>query len=231
MSVIDFHSHIIPKGDHGCNSEQVALRQLKLLFNAGIGTVIATPHFYPNRHNVKDFNENIERRLSSLLTALPDKRPQIMLGTEVLIFENIDRMNGIDDLCIRGTKIMLLEMPMGNEWSNSLFKTVNKLIEKDITIVLAHIDRYLPKHKEDIKCLLDMGALAQINASSFKKFLFKKHLVPFLNDDRLVAFGTDIHGEDRSAVASFADLKKLKNDVFDNIMSKSEKLLKDAVIY
>ena len=90
MSVIDFHSHIVPKGDHGCNSEQEAVRQLDLLFNAGIGTVVATPHFYPNRHTVKDFNENIEYRLAKLLPSLSEKRPQIALGAEVLIFENID---------------------------------------------------------------------------------------------------------------------------------------------
>ena len=231
MSVIDFHSHIVPKGDHGCNSEQEAVRQLDLLFNAGIGTVVATPHFYPNRHTVKDFNENIEYRLAKLLPSLSEKRPQIALGAEVLIFENIDRMDGIDELCIRGTRVMLLEMPMGHEWNNSLFDTVNKLMKKDITVVLAHIDRYLPRHKDDIKYLLDMGTFAQINATAFKRFLFKKHLAPFLNDERIVAFGTDIHCEDKVAVDSFADLKKLKNNIFDTVMSRSEKLLKDAILY
>ena len=231
MSVIDFHAHIIPKGDHGCNSDQEAIRQLELLFNAGIGTVVATPHFYPNRHTVKFFNENIERRITELLPSLSDKRPQIALGAEVLIFENIDKMEGIEELCIRGTRTILLEMPMGHEWNNSLFNTVGKLLKKDLKVVLAHIDRYLPRHKDDIKYLLDMGAFAQINAPAFKRFLFKKHLAPFLNSDRLVAFGTDIHGEDKVAIENFADLKKLKNGVFEAVTQRSEDLLKNAILY
>ncbi len=231
MSVIDFHSHILPKGDHGCNSEQQALCQLQLLFNAGIGTVVATPHFYPNLHTVKGFGDNINTCLKNLLKNAPAERPRIALGAEVLIFENIDRMDGIEKLCIKGTRVMLLEMPMGQEWNNSLFDTVNRLMKMDITIVLAHIDRYLPRHRDDIKYLLDIGAYAQINVSAFKRFLFKKHLAPFLNDERLVAFGTDLHGEDKVATDSFAELKNLKNDTFERVMARTEELLKNAEIY
>ena len=231
MSVIDFHSHILPKGDHGSDSEQQAVRQLELLKNAGVGTVVATPHFYPNIHIVKNFEDKKIACLNSLLKAAPSDRPHIALGAEVLIFDNIDRMEGIEELCIKGTRVMLLEMPMDQEWSDPLFETVRRLIKKNITVVLAHIDRYLPRQCDDINYLLDMGAYAQINALALERFLFKRHLKPFINDERLVAFGTDLHGENKSAVDSFAALRELKNGVFERVMSSSAELLKNAEIY
>lgn len=231
MSVIDFHSHILPKGDHGSDSEQQSIRQLELLKNAGIGTVVATPHFYPNRHTVKDFEKEEIACLKALLKKAPTDRPRIALGAEVLIFDNIDRMEGIEELCIKGTRVMLLEMPMDKEWSDPLLETISRLIKKDITVVLAHIDRYLPRHRDDINYILDMGAYAQINASSLGRFILKRYLKPFLNDGRLVAFGTDLHGENKSAVDSFASLRELKDGVFERVMSSSAELLKNAEIY
>ena len=155
MIKIDFHAHILPKADHGSDSEETSAVQLSLLKNAGVGTVVATPHFYPNRHNIKDFEESIDRAIASLSSISPDNRPQIAVGAEVLICENIDKLEHLNELCIRGTSVMLLEMPMADKWSNSLFKTVSSLIDLGYTVVLAHIDRYLPEHEEDICFLLE----------------------------------------------------------------------------
>ncbi len=231
MTVIDFHSHILPKADHGCDSQSEAIIQLKLLKKAGVDIVVATSHFYPNRHTVTDFKQLTKTSLDDILSSNLSDRPRIAIGAEVLIFENIDRMEGIEELCIEGTRVMLIEMPMTDTWSNGLFETINRLLKKDFTVVLAHIDRYLPSHKEDIEYLLDIGAYAQINAKAFKRFLFKKHLDPFLSDDRLVAFGSDLHKEDTKAVSSFAELKRLKDNVFERIMERTEEIIKDAKLY
>ena len=231
MTVIDFHSHILPKADHGCGSESESLSQLALLQKAGVDTVVATSHFYPNRHNVEQFKHITKEALESILQFNTEDRPRIALGAEVLIFENLDRMDGIEELCIEGTRVMLVEMPMTDVWSDALLGTVKRLIKKDIVVVLAHIDRYLPSHKEDIEYLLDIGAYAQINAKAFKRFLFKKHLAPFLCDERLVAFGSDLHGANEEATSNFADLKKLKDNVFESVMERSCELLKNAKLY
>ena len=232
VSVFDFHSHILPKADHGCGSGGEAVLQLELMKNAGIGNAVATPHFYPNRHDIPYFFEKLDASVGELRAALDERGdsalPRIALGAEVLICDNIHRMDDFEKLCIRGTNVMLLEFPMSGEWSSSLFDTVDAIQRRDITIVLAHIDRYLPSHREDIELLLDMGAYAQINASSFKRFMFKRHLAPFLSDDRLVAFGTDMHGEYKSAADAFAALASLKNGVFEDVMQRSASLLSGA---
>ncbi len=231
MAVIDFHSHILPKADHGCDSESESLSQLALLQKIGVDTVVATSHFYPNRHNVEQFKQLTTEALANILSSDTEGRPRIALGAEVLIFENLDRMDEIEELCIEGTRVMLVEMPMTDTWSDALLTTVKRLLKKDIVVVLAHIDRYLPAHKEDIEYLLDIGAYAQINATAFKRFLFKRHLAPFLCDDRLVAFGSDLHGVNEEATTNFSDLKKLKDNVFESVMERSRELLKDAKLY
>ena len=229
MSVIDFHSHILPKADHGCNSESEAAKQLTLLHNAGVGTVVATPHFYPNRHTVSEFQKRTNDALDMLNQyGLPKGRPQIALGAEVLICENIHKMPDFEKLCIHGTNIVLLEFPMNDTWSSSLFDTVYSILDSGFTVVLAHIDRYLPKHLLDILELLDMGALAQINAPSVRKLRLKKHVLPFLYDERLVAFGTDLHGEDKKSAEEFRKLTKLKDEIFEKVSKRTQILLSNA---
>ncbi len=231
MTVIDFHSHFLPKADHGCDSTSEAVSQLKLLKKAGVDIVVATSHFYPNRHTVTQFKQQTKEALEDILLSDVSERPRIAMGAEVLIFENIDRMDGIEELCIEGTRVMLVEMPMIETWNDGLFKTINNLLKKGVVVVLAHIDRYLPNHKEDIEYLLDIGAYAQINARSFKRFLFKKHLVSFLCDDRLVAFGSDLHNEDEGATTAFSDLARLKDNIFERVMERTEEIIKNAKLY
>ena len=234
ISVFDFHSHILPKADHGCGSGKEAVRQLELLRNAGIGNVVATPHFYPNRHSVKDFIKLVDNAADELFSVLdPEKpRPHIAIGAEVLVCENIHKMDDFEKLCIRGTDTLLLELPMtSGEWSNGIFDTVCELLRMELNVVLAHIDRYLPNHKNDIAALLDMGAYAQINAISVKSFRTKKHIKPFLTHNGLCGFGTDMHGEDKAAADAFAALgehKLLKNGMLERIMERSEALLEGA---
>ncbi|MEG1500895.1 MAG: CpsB/CapC family capsule biosynthesis tyrosine phosphatase, partial [Clostridiales bacterium] len=55
MSRIDFHAHILPRVDHGSDSLSTSLFQLAQAAAVGINTIVATPHFYPDRHHPSDF--------------------------------------------------------------------------------------------------------------------------------------------------------------------------------
>ena len=127
MTVIDFHSHILPKADHGCDSDSMAVSQLALLKKSGVDIVVATSHFYPHRHTVNQFKQQTARALEDILSTNAAERPRISMGAEVLICESIDQMDGIEELCIEGTRVMLVEMPMEKTWNDSLFETVKKL--------------------------------------------------------------------------------------------------------
>ena len=225
IHTIDFHAHILPGADHGSSGPKMTLEQLALMNNVGVDTVVATPHFYPNYHTVDGFLERVEDAVS-LLPKDDAPRPRICLGAEVLYYGGMEEMEDLDKLCIRGTDILLLELPI-SVWDMELFDTVARLAKKK-TVVLAHIDRYLPKQEDEIDALLESGAIAQINASSLFHFSTKGKIMRYVNEGLVCAIGSDLHEVDKKAYHHFADAHKKLGDSFERIMEVSAALLKNA---
>ncbi len=224
-AVIDFHSHILPAVDHGSTGITQTLGQLEIMNDSLVNTVVATPHFYPNSARVEAFLSTVEEAAEKI-SLHAKRKPNICLGAEVLYCNRLDEMQGLEKLCIRGTDVLLLELPM-DSWDRELFDTVDALLKK-FTVVLAHIDRYIRSQQDEIEMLLEMGALAQINAYSLFSFGLKRKLLPFTATDSLVALGSDLHGEDRRAYEKFCAAPKALGDAFDQIMERSAWLLRNA---
>ena len=124
---------------------------------------------------------------------------------------------------------MLLEMPNVGAWNDRLIATVESLMDKKFTVVLAHIDRYIRDYEDDIDRLLSMGARAQVNASSLKSFFSRRRMMPYLESGAVYALGSDLHGADDDAYRDFAALEaKIGSELYTNIMKKSERLLEGA---
>ena len=227
--IVDFHSHILPTVDHGSKSMEQSISQIRLIGEAA-DRIVATSHFYPHVHNLDKFILSVDSAAAALKGEILDTRaPEICLGAEVLICEALDRLDGIEKLCIRGTDCMLLEMPNVGAWSDRLFDTVEALMDKGIVVVLAHIDRYLRNYEADIDRLLNMGAKAQVNASSLATFFSRRRLMPYLYSGTVYALGSDLHGDDADAYRDFAALEaKIGTELYTEIMKKSEKLLEGA---
>ena len=199
MDIVDFHSHILPFADHGSTSLDTSVKQLELASSLGVNRIILTPHYYPHRENPDAFiarREKCYQKLQELLT--PDS-PDVRLGAEVLICDNIDEIPMLDDLCIRGSKILLLELPF-TDFSPTYVNSVKYLVSAGYNVVLAHADRYDPKN---IDQLLDVGAKIQLNADSLAVLFLKKHIKKWLERGAVCALGSDIHGADKKAYARF----------------------------
>jgi ribosome biogenesis GTPase len=97
--MIDLHSHILPGADHGSSGISEAKAQLELIQNAGIHTIVATPHFYPNENSVEGFLDLVNSAAANL-TEIVSASPRIALGAEVLFCDNIHHMENLDQLCI-----------------------------------------------------------------------------------------------------------------------------------
>ncbi len=223
--IIDFHAHILPHADHGSKSTKESLDQLAIMNRCGVDTVVATPHFYPNTASVSSFLELVNfsaERLAPQRT----KTPNIIIGSEVLYCEGLDHMDQLDALCVRGTQVLLLELPI-SEWNSELFYTVERLTHR-FTVVLAHIDRYIKKQSDEIARLLDMGALAQINATSLSSLSTRHKLSPLLTSDRVVALGSDLHKTEQKSCRALVSAQKKLGGLFDEIMERSQHLLRNA---
>lgn len=228
---VDFHSHILPGVDHGSKSIEESVSQIKLV--GGVtDKIVATSHFYPSVHSLDDFILKVDSAAKELGESISGiDAPQICIGAEVLLCEFLDRLEGVERLCIRGTRCMLLEMPNVGAWNERLIATAEALMDKGITVVLAHIDRYIRDYEDGVDRLLSMGAKAQINASSLASFFSRRRLVPYLESGAVWALGSDLHGADAGAYRDFASLeRKIGKELYLDIMNKSERLLEGAII-
>lgn len=230
VPIIDFHAHVLPAADHGSTGKSETKNQLALYRKAGVDTVVATPHFYPNSVSIDTFLSKVDSAAAELTELLATEEyayaPRVLLGAEVLYCENMHHMEGLEKLCIRGTDVLLLELPM-SEWSPALFHTVREL-NKTCRVVLAHIDRYTRPHAAELWSLVECGVMAQVNAYSLSSFLERRRLAPFFACGSVVALGSDLHNVDASAVHKLVAAKKYLGADFDSIMAKSAELLKNA---
>lgn len=203
FSIIDFHAHVLPGADHGSSSLETTLFQLSSAKEHSVKHVIATPHFYPQSHTVDDFLSLRDAAYEKLLPSLDATLPKVTKGAEVLMCDGIERLRGLEKLCVDGTRIILLELPF------SVFKTeycdsVYRLVKEGYEVVLAHVDRY---PKEHIEMLLDVGAKCQINAVALSGLLVPNHLKEWIKYGRVIALGSDIHKADKNAYKRFDKAK------------------------
>ena len=223
MSYIDFHSHVLPGADHGSDSVETSLQQLVMSKNAGVETLIATPHFYPHRHKVDSFIERREKAYSLLRKARSgEDNPRIVLGAEVLLCEGLENLPSLNMLTVDGTRTILLELPYSS-FNSGHIESVDALISAGYKIVLAHADRYDP---ENIEKLLDLGSKIQLNASSLAKLFVKKHVIEWVERGCVVAIGSDIHGKDKKAYKKYSRAIKRLGAKADSIMKNSELFIK-----
>ncbi len=220
---IDFHAHILPSVDHGSDSIETTCEQLRYAQNAGIDLIVATPHFYPHKHNIDKFLNARLNAFNQVIKTVSSMNINIdiIAGAEILLCENLDKLKGIENLAIEGTKTLLIELPF-SDFRNEYVFCIESLINKGFTIVLAHADRYDFKN---IEALVSIGAKLQINASALSKIFIKPHIKSWLDRDLVVALGSDIHMSDKTAYIKYKKMQKKINKYFDKIMSNTEKLL------
>ena len=222
---IDFHSHIMPGLDHGSRSLETSLAQIEIMKSSEVDMVVSTSHFYPHRHSVKDFLAARAHCADKLLSAIDGSAPKITLGAEVLVCDNIDKMPGIDELCIEGTRYILLELPFAG-WRREHFTAIEALRdEHDLIPILAHIDRY---PKENLDRIFSRGLLFQLNAPAFLSLFGSKKFFTYAEYNEAVALGSDIHEKDGYDEFDRACKKLAAKGSYDALMERSAAVLKNA---
>lgn len=222
VTFIDFHSHILPGADHGSDSVKTSAVQLSMAKAAGLEKIVATPHFYPNLHTVKDFLVRRNRAYQNLNMLAESKNIEVILSAEVLLCEGIEELPDIDKLAVRGTNVLLIELPFSRV-TNVMFDSVEALIKKGFNVVIAHADRYKPA---DIERVISLGAKIQLNADALSGLLIRKHLKKWLTSGIVVALGSDIHGVNKKYYKRFV---KAANRIKDfGVFEKCKNILNEA---
>ncbi len=194
--MIDFHSHVLPGIDDGARSVKESIALLRMLREQGIEGVAATPHFYAYSNVPDRFFENREAAFRCLTAALPKDEPfpRLKLGAEVLYYPGISRMKQLKSFCLEGTRLLLLEMPF-SRWDET---TVREVLEmhrtRGVTVMLAHIERYLAMQKKDVwRLFLENGLLRQVNADFFLSLRTRGKAVKMFERGEITFIGSDCH--------------------------------------
>ncbi len=192
--MIDFHSHILPKMDDGSSGIEESVELLKILSNQGVDVIFATSHFYANDESVSSFLNRREKAYNELKSALWDGAPEIRLGAEVRYYEGISRMEGLESLCIQGTRLLLLEMS-ARRWSEYTIRELASMAGSGrFRIILAHIERYFDLQKKDVwERLMECGILMQLNAPSIVDRRFRRKSLKLIKKDMIHFIGSDTH--------------------------------------
>jgi protein-tyrosine phosphatase len=193
--MIDFHSHILSGMDDGAKTSAIAVQMLADSYAQGIDTVVSTSHCYvTDQASVSLFLQKREarrRRLWEVMAQAGGPLPKIRLGAEVHMERDFSGYAGLDELCIAGTRYMLIEMPYG-KWRQQLYDCLYSLQLKGIRPILAHIERYAD-HEPDFGNLRDLGLLYQVNADSFLRAPEKRFVVKLYDENMIHVLGSDMH--------------------------------------
>lgn len=228
--MIDWHSHILPGMDDGSKDVAESISMLEMQASQGVRTVIATPHFYANDETVAAFLERRHTAYEALKEQLPANAPRILLGAEVRYYQGISRLEGLKNLRIEGSRLLLLEMPMA-AWTES---TVRELIElsgkNSVHIVLAHVERYLKLQKQSVwDRILESGIRMQVNGSFFTSLASRHKAIALLDGGVTQFLGSDCHNLTTRppALGKAAEIirKKLGDDCLEQINQYGYSLL------
>ena len=164
--MIDMHCHILPGIDDGSPDAAESMRMLQEERRQGVDKIVFTPHFNPERQPLEDFlaarADSFERlQAADGFAALG---LETKLGAEIFFFMRLMEME-LAKLAFEGTNYLLVEFPFTTR-PYGVTRTMQYLIERGYTPILAHVERYEFFTNDPIQLydLVMMGCVAQVNA-------------------------------------------------------------------
>ena len=194
---VDFHSHILPGVDDGSRSVEESLEMLRAEARQGIGTVVATPHFYANHDTPERFLRRRAAAWEMLQTAMAQEAglPEIILGAEVYYFSGISDSDQLHRLTTGQKRYIMLEMPTV-PWTQNMYQEMENIYTKHgITPIIAHIDRYISplRHRQILDRLEELPVLVQANSDFFLRPMTAPLALRMLKEKRIHLLGSDCH--------------------------------------
>lgn len=199
------HSHILPGMDDGSRSMEMSMNMMRIAWNEGIRTIIATPHNMPGKGYAS--LDKVMERIEMLEKEARKENINIELrpGSELYYREEIPALieNG-SAVVMNHTRYVLVEFEPVNDARN-IINGLKKIIGIGYTPIVAHIERYpalFDKKLEQIGIISDMGCYIQVNASTIvgkMGFGMRMNMKRLLKEQLIDFIGTDAHTDHNRA--------------------------------
>jgi protein-tyrosine phosphatase len=182
--------------DDGARDAGESAAMLRLLAGQGVTAAAATPHYYRSDEPIEDFLKRRERAIETL-EAAPGftGTPRLFPGAEVAFFADMSREARVRELRVKGTDVLLLEMPPGI-WTSAVVNEVYQLaVSLRLTPLIAHAERYAAggRNAGALDDIIAFGALVQSNAEFFLSARTRRRAFDMLRRGRIHVFGSDCH--------------------------------------
>lgn len=235
--MIELHSHILPGIDDGAKDVKESSLMLDCLCKQNIDTVVLTPHFYPADMSFKRFVERRNHAFAKLENAKKTEGINLIPASETLMSEILFNYDSIEELCIKGTNYLLLELPYTRKWSDRLFSKVDELMGKyGIIPLIAHVERYEPVRKDYkiLNNLTELGCVLQMNTGSIISFMTRRFALKLMKKGFIDAAASDCHNmttrKPEHMLAMEIVKKKLGAEYIDRFISNAKKIVNNEKI-
>lgn len=165
MGFIDIHAHLVPGVDDGSKSNKETVEMVKLAFQAGITTMIATPHYSKGfqdyeTDDIKKYCRALEKFVQKNVS--PDFR--IYAGQEIFYSErSLEMIQSGEVISLADSQYILLEFAPEVTYS-LLYQALREIAMTPYYPVLAHVERYVClRDVERIEELKNLGVMLQMN--------------------------------------------------------------------
>ncbi len=204
LTMIDFHTHILPGIDDGSRNLNMTKEMIKGSLNQGVRKIALTPHFYAEKDDPARFLSRRNQAYVQMLEYLSQDLdvdlydrtlPEFKLGAEVLFFPGISNSKSLIDLCFEDTRLLLLEMPF-QQWTKDTYREVKEIIEKqELTVIIAHIERFIKYQKDKAvwREILKLPIISQMNAECFLSWRTRGFAYRYIKEGYEIILGTDAH--------------------------------------
>ena len=192
----DIHCHILPGVDDGAKNMDIALALIEKEIEAGVETIILTPHF--RKEMFEPDMEDIWNTYDELLYETRYKNIRLYLGCE--FHANMEMVETLDnDLrpTLADSRYVLTEFAH-NSTRAFMKERADALLMSGYRPIIAHIERYRATRKDFdlIEDLIEMGCEVQVNADAIigrdglgaQRFCKK-----LMQEDMLHYVGSDTH--------------------------------------
>lgn len=213
MFAYDFHTHILPGMDDGAPDVKTSVAMIRRLQEQGVEHIVLTPHYYAEHESIEEFLARRDESYARLMAAPEaDSFPPLLLGAEVRLKQGMSELPALKQLCVQGTRLLLLEFPYLRHADWMLQEVENIAYQLQVVPMLAHVDRFLAwghmTEKQAQRVLDFEDAIVQINNEAVVDRHSRKFVKKLLKEEYLFVFGSDTHNlKDRApnfdAVAEF----------------------------
>lgn len=197
--IIDLHTHILPKMDDGSQNAPMSVQMLKQLQEQGVEWVCATSHYYAHQECVEQFLQRRREAAFELGEALIEENvgelPAVRLGAEVAYFPGISQCPELEQLCLGGTRTLLLELSY-TQWTPQQVEEVASLsLDRGYQVILAHPERFshMRSYWKDMERMMALPIALQINADSLLHWGSRKLALELLNSTPRPLLASDCH--------------------------------------